>query len=81
MQCSKNTSLDDLIGEGEHRCRQVDTERLGSFEVDDQLVLGRRQSRKAPACIFNAAQLSAKGGRQRKDMIRESCDSHHWRFC
>src|SRR5262249_5160622 len=33
------TSLDDVVGAGDQRRRHSKAERLGSFEVDDQLVL------------------------------------------
>ena len=33
--------FDHLVGADEQRGRQVETERLRSFEVDNQLVLGR----------------------------------------
>jgi hypothetical protein len=37
--------FDHLIGAGEHNCRDLDAERLGGLEVNDQLVLGRRLHR------------------------------------
>src|SRR5205823_11272200 len=33
-------SLDHLVGAGEHRGGEVQAERLGGFQIDDQLVLG-----------------------------------------
>ena len=34
--------LDHLVGEGEQRLRHCQTERLGGFEIDRQLVFGWR---------------------------------------
>ena len=34
-------SIDYLIGAGEHGGRNVEAERLGGFEINDQFVLGR----------------------------------------
>jgi Carbon starvation protein CstA len=39
-------SLDHLVGNREHARRDGESERLGSFQVDYQLVLGRRLYRK-----------------------------------
>jgi len=38
-------SLDHLISRGQQRFRDGEAERLGRFEVDDQLELGRLQDR------------------------------------
>src|SRR5204863_9433173 len=37
---SSSRSLDHLVGAGEHRGGEVQAERLGGFQIDDQLVLG-----------------------------------------
>src|SRR5215471_5970310 len=37
--------FDDLVGAREHRRRQAEVERLCSFQIDHQLVLGRRLDR------------------------------------
>ena len=42
MHRSKTTSLDDLVGAGEQHRRHVEAERLSRFEIDHQLILGRR---------------------------------------
>jgi hypothetical protein len=39
------TSFDHLVGAGEQRWRHLEAERFGSFEVDYQLVFGRRLNR------------------------------------
>jgi hypothetical protein len=38
-------SLDDLVGAGKHRRRNVEAERLGRFHVDHELELGRLLNR------------------------------------
>jgi hypothetical protein len=38
-------SFDDLVGACQNRRWQVETERLGSLEVDHQLELGRQHNR------------------------------------
>src|SRR5262249_9374266 len=42
---AKATLFDHLIGDREHARRDGEAERLGSFQVDDQLELGRLQRR------------------------------------
>jgi hypothetical protein len=43
MRSAENVGLlNYLVGDGEQRWRHDEGERLGSFEVDDKLVLGRR---------------------------------------
>jgi hypothetical protein len=46
------TLFDHLVGAGKHRLRNGNTERFGGFEIDDQLVLGRRLHRQV--CRFLA---------------------------
>src|ERR1700720_3676458 len=41
MRCSKSPSFDHFVSAREHHRRHVEAERLGSLEVDHQLVLGR----------------------------------------
>jgi len=38
---SRRRSFDDLVGTGQHRLGNRQPERLGSFEIDDQLELRR----------------------------------------
>ena len=40
MQCSKK-SFDHLVGAQQDRCRQLDADRLGGLEIDDEIELGR----------------------------------------
>jgi hypothetical protein len=42
---AKQTLFDHFVRAGEHRCRQIEAERLGGFQTDHQLVLGRRLHR------------------------------------
>ena len=42
---AKQTLFDHFVRAGEHRCRQIEAERLGGFQIDHQLVLGRRLHR------------------------------------
>ena len=37
MQCSKSTSLDDLVGEQLDRVGHLDAEQPGRLQVDDEL--------------------------------------------
>ena len=45
MHRSKANLFDHFVRAGEHRCRQIEAERLGGFQIDHQLVLGRRLHR------------------------------------
>ena len=45
MSAAKQTLFDHFVRAGEHRCRQIETDRLGGFQIDHQLVLGRRLHR------------------------------------
>ena len=40
-QRNSGASLDDLVGAGEQRWRHGQAERVGGFQIDDQLELGR----------------------------------------
>ena len=37
--------FDHLVGRGEQRLHNIEAERLGSLEIDNQIVFGRRLSR------------------------------------
>ena len=42
---AKQTLFDHFVRAGEHRCRQIEAERPGGFQIDHQLVFGRRLHR------------------------------------
>ena len=41
MACGNARLVDHLVGASKERLRNAQTERLGSFEIDDQFVFGR----------------------------------------
>ena len=45
MQCSKQSLFDHLVGCGEQRLRNGQSEHLCGLEIDNQFVLGRRLHR------------------------------------
>ena len=54
--------LDHLVGAREHACRQIKAERVGSLEVDDELVLHRRLHRQ----VRRTSRLSGCGRHSRR---------------
>jgi hypothetical protein len=44
-ECTEGPLLDHLVGAREHRCRQVEAERLSGLEVEHRLVFRRRLHR------------------------------------
>src|SRR5262245_3944845 len=58
---TSSTLLDDVVGAGDQRRRYSKAERLGSFEVDDQLVLCWQLNRKIARLLAleNAGDINA----------------------
>jgi hypothetical protein len=46
----ETASLDYIVGAGEQRWRHAEAERFGSFEIDDEFVLGRCLHRPISKC-------------------------------
>jgi hypothetical protein len=68
---TKQTLFDHFVRAGEHRCRQVAAERLGGFQIDHQLVLGRRLHRQTASLRPLSAQSWAMQERpQRQRLLR-----------
>jgi hypothetical protein len=63
LTCSaaSGTLFDAVVGDGEQRWRDSETERLGSAEVDDQLELGRPQHRQVGR-LFSLEELMTELG-------------------
>jgi hypothetical protein len=65
-------SFDHLVSAGKQRCRDGQPERLGSFKIDHQLVLGWRLYRQVTgfcACLFGIASFPPSTYRRGPDFI------------
>src|SRR5262245_40536417 len=54
--------LDDLVGAGKHRCRQVEAKRLGGFQIDNEFVFGRRLHRQVGRLLALENAIDVAGG-------------------